>query len=509
MKYSRNLGIAVFFIATVMLLSTSLFLTSLSISDADPSTYVIVPILMIPLFVLFSAKTHPDPHVEKRDIAIGSLMFAAFIVLVFFSRFYFSFFFASFRIDLLLLPLAIASIAVLLFGTKDIGKFKGVLLYALFASPPVLFFVMNSYGAFTSLNTVIVYGLLKTVMSGAQYVAPITIIANGYYIGIGQECVSIGIFMALALFLVPIAYLYKGRDSSKVAWVASGIALLFVLNVARMLFVSYEWLAYGPSSVVAQIHAYAGGVLFMLSIVAMVLVAGRYGLSLAPNIRVRKIRKHASKESLGRWSLAIALAFSLVYLCATLGYANALNVPPIPLANEAALNVSNPGIAHSLTETLQSSGYYYLAMVGQNGTYAIVDMTNDTISLSSPITVIVADPSEPVIKDVEGNGTIRSAFEFLNRNGIQEEVSDILSNGTESFVYRTEMPFVMANMSSSIAGIYVIIPGNVVRDSGCAASYDGAYAFALNSFDAGRYNQTEWGDSLKALCISDKIVWSQ
>src|SRR5271157_1589082 len=216
MRYDGKLGIAVFLIAAVVLLSTSLFITPLSVSDTDPSTYVIVPTLMLPLFVLFSAKAGADPCVGRRDILIGSAMFAAFILITSFLRFFLSFFFVSFRVDLLLLPLALASLAVLLFGTENLGKFRGVILYALFASPPVLFFILKSYNAFTSLNTVIVYGLLRPFVSGVRYVAPMTISANGYYIGIGQACVSIGIFIALALFLVPIAYLYDGKDSKKV-----------------------------------------------------------------------------------------------------------------------------------------------------------------------------------------------------------------------------------------------------------------------------------------------------
>ncbi len=247
MRYDGKLGILVFLIATVVLLSTSLFITPLAVSDADPSTYVIVPMLMLPLFVLFSLKAGADPDVGRRDVAIGSAMFAAFILLTLFLRFYFSFLFLSFRMDLLVLPLALAALAVLLFGTRNLGKFRGVILYALFASPPVLFLLLESYNAFTSINSVIVYGLLRPFVAGVKYVAPITISANGYNIGIGQACVSIGIFIALALFLVPVAYLYDGKDSKKAAWVASGVALLFAFNIFRMLFVSYEWLAYGPS----------------------------------------------------------------------------------------------------------------------------------------------------------------------------------------------------------------------------------------------------------------------
>lgn len=507
MGYGRNLGMLVFLIATVVLLSTSFFITPLSVSDTDPSTYVIVPTLMIPLFVLFSLKTSPDPRAGKRDIAVGVAMFAAFMLLTVFLRFYLSFFFVSFRVDLLLLPLALASLAVLLFGIENLAKFRGVVLYALLASPLVLFPIINSYNAFTSANTVIVYGLLRPFVSGVRYVAPITISAGGYYIGIGQACVSIGIFVALSLFLVPIAYLYDGKNSKKVAWVASGVALLFAFNIIRMLFVSYEWLTWGPSGIIALIHASAGVILFYIAIIAMVLAAGRYGLTLMAKGKARKTRK--PRGSRGLWPVPIALALSLVYACATLNYAGALNVSPLALSNGVAFNFSDAAIAHSVAGTLGGGNFTYLAMVSQDGSYVFLSLTNKTINASAPVVMIMARPGGNIINGIVNNGTVRGRFEFLNDNGASEEVRDVVSNGTEFFVYGTDVPFVLKDLSSSVAGVYLIIPGGVLRGTACGSEQYGPYDIALNLFNAESYNQTARGNALRALCVSERIVWSR
>lgn len=506
MRYDGKIGIAVFFVAAVVLLSTSLFITPLSVSDNDPSTYVIVPTLMIPLFVLFSAKAQADPHVGKRDIAIGTLMFAAFLLITLSLRFFLSFFFVSFRVDLLLLPLALAALAVVLFGTENLGRFKGVLLYALFASPPILFLLIRSYGAFTSLNTVIVYGLLEPFVSGIRYVAPIAISANGYYIGIGQACVSIGIFVALALFLVPIAYLCEGRDLRKVAWVASGAALLFALNILRMLFVSYEWLSHGPSEVIALIHASAGVVLFYAAIIVMVLLAGRYGLTFGGG-KARKRQKR--KGGAGLWPIPIALALSLAYACATLGYSGALNVSPLALSNEIAFNFSNAGIAHSVAGLLDGRNFTYVTMASPDGTYVFFDLSNRTISASEPVVLLVSRPSQDIMGRIENGSTVEGRFGFINANGASEEVDEVVSNGTEFLVYRTDVPLALGGLSSSIAGAYVIIPHGVLQGAACAPVSYGPYDIALNAFNVASYNRTARDDALKALCISDSIVWSQ
>ena len=506
MKYGKNLGILAFFIATIVLLSTSLFITPLSVNDADPSTYVIVPILMLPLFVLFTHRTDPGPKVGRKDILIGSAMFAAFILLTLFLRAFFSFYFVGFRVDLLVLPLAIAALAVLLFGAENLPKFKGVLLYSAFSSPPILLFIMESYSAFTTLNTLIVYGLLKPLISGVQYVAPIAISANGYYIGIGQTCVSIGTFMALALFLIPIAYFYDGKNSRKVAWVASGVALLFLLNLLRMTFVSYEWLVKGPSDIVALIHMYAGSVLFCAVVIAMMLAAGRYGLTAGEKAKGR--RKRNLGAGLGPQAVTMALAFSFLYAYVTLGYAGAINVPSLTLSNQVPFNFTNAEIEHSVTSLLNDGNFSYFTMTSQDGTYGFMDLTNGTVNASEPIILIMARPDSRISGAIENGSTVVSRFGFLNKEGVDEDVSYVVSNGTGFYLYHTSMPFVLKGMSSSVAMVYLIIPSAVLRNEACAVDPTGLYDTALNAFNAESYNRTAWADSVNALCVSERIVWS-
>ena len=272
MRYTGNTGIAILTIAILLLLVSSVYITKFEISDTDPSTYVIAPLLMLPVFSIFMLKNKASPRIGKKDLVIGAVTFAAFLLLILYLRFSLSFLFVSFRVDLLLLPLAIAALVIILFGLENLGKFKALMIYALLASPAVLLPIIKAGGGFTVFNTVIVYGLIKPFVSGIAYSAPITIRAGTYSIGIGQTCVSLGIFVAMALFMIPVAYFYKGRARAKILWVASGVLLLFVLNVARMLGIAYYWLAYGPSSTVLLVHTFIGSLLFYLAIIAMLLL---------------------------------------------------------------------------------------------------------------------------------------------------------------------------------------------------------------------------------------------
>ena len=81
----------------IILLASSFYITPAGISDTDPSTYVVVPILMLPLFVLFTFKSEMEPKVKRKDILIGIALFAIFLSLTVVLRILFSFYFISFR----------------------------------------------------------------------------------------------------------------------------------------------------------------------------------------------------------------------------------------------------------------------------------------------------------------------------------------------------------------------------------------------------------------------------
>ena len=507
-KYGMNVGIAVFFVAVLVLLVSSFLTTPFSISDTDPSSYIIVPLLMIPLFVLFSAKTRPEPHVGARDLAAGSAMFAAFVLVSLFARFYLSFLFASFSVDLLLLPLAFAALATLLFGLDSISNFRGLMLYSVFASPAVLFLILNSYGAFTSFNTLLVYHFIKLFAPSASYIAPLAISANGYSLGIGQACVSLGIFVAMALFLVPIAYLYSGKNRKKVVWVSSGVALLFVLNIVRMLGVSFAWLTYGPSSIIALVHASAGVILFYIAIAAMVLVAGKYGLSLAkegPTAK-RKGKKESGNGGIYLCAILLALAFPALYLLTTANVSVSAPTSPIILANRVAFNYSNKEVESSVAGMIGGSNLTSLSIASPTGDYVLFDLFNKTISVSSPVVMQMSGPNPAVLKNIESNDTVAGKLEMVSATGISETVLDVISNRTTFVVYGADLPLALQNSSSTVAGTYIVIPPGVLRNSTCSAGYSAAYYLLLNGPDGGSAHATVRRNMLTALCISEGIV---
>jgi exosortase/archaeosortase family protein len=507
MKYNRNRAILILMIAVVALLATSFYITPTTISDTDPSTYVVVPLLMLPLFILFTFKLKFEPKVEKKDALIGIAAFALFIALTVLLRIYFSFYFISFRIDLLLIPLAIVALVSMLFGAKNIGKFKAAMFYSLIASPAVMSPIASASGAFTQINTIIVYNLVKPFIPSLEYAAPITISANGYSVGIGQACVSMGIFIALAMFLIPLAYFYNGKKINKILWVTSGVTALLLLNIARMAGISYIWLTNGPSQTALLVHTFLGVVLFYAVMAMMILISRFYGFDIGENLRKNDKKQKGRNTKINAAYVAIAIAFSLLYLCLTLDYSSALMISPISMAQRVTFNFTNIQVSRAIAAQINKNNFSSVVMANEEGTYAAFSMWNGTVDSANAIMLMATVPSRETTDNMLKNNTFLGYMNFFNRNGTTEQVYDIIAGGTEYIVYNTYLPLILENRSTVIASIYVAIPLSELPDVTCS-THDNIYSSLLNSFNPSSYNQTAVRKLSAADCVSNRIVWS-
>lgn len=506
MRYDRKVAAVLLLLAIVLILSTSLYITPTTVSDTDPSTYVIVPILMLPVFLLFSLKSRPEPRIGRKDVVLGVVLFAAFILLVLALRLYFTLLFVSFRMDMLLMPLAIISLVTLLFGVENVVKFRGAIVYSLLASPAVMYPILLQSNTFTQLNTLLVYWLMKPFISGVQYLAPITIQANLHAIAIGQTCVSIGIFIALALFLIPVAYFYDGKSGKKVLWVASGIALLFLLNFFRMLGISLVWLAYGPNATALLVHSFIGVLLFYIIIIVMMLISKFYSLGISK----RKVaRKRVRAIRISPLPALAAIVISLMYVLLTLNYATALVISPLSLGNRSLFNFNNSQMATAIHEMINRDNFSSFAIANTNGSTVIFSLINRSINGTVPIYLYFSTTNNnSITSGIEQQNKLLADMQFFNRNGNREYVYLVSSNNTDFIVYNTNLPFQLDNMSTATAGVLLVMHASQLPHIYSCNNYDPLYSSLLNLPNLSSYNQSATQTLLAAECFSDKLFWA-
>jgi exosortase/archaeosortase family protein len=310
MALSKKIAIASLLVAFLIASANSIMITNPSILDNNPSTYIIVVMAMLPLLIVFSAKEDIKPPRDLSSITFGLFSFLAYILLLSLSMVGLSFTFISLRIDALLMPLLLASFIMIIFGFEGLKKLKLLIVYSIFASPLLLIPIIQLNNVWTKINVGFIYGILKT--SGLPLVLSGFTIStlSGSIITVSNACVSIGDFIALIMFLLPVAYLYNGSFKSKFIWLAWGFTLMFLLNLARIFAIVVLWLYYGLQSSVLAFHIFAGEVLFYISIIVMVLIAGRFNLSVPKISTPKKSRKY--ELGYNPWRIATALAISVI-----------------------------------------------------------------------------------------------------------------------------------------------------------------------------------------------------
>ena len=260
---------AIIGIAFIIGAAITLAITAPTILDNNPSSYIIITMLMGILFIFFTIKDR-SPVVKGEYGVIGAaVVFLVYLMILSYAKGLLSFEFLYYRVDALLLPLLLLSIVMAVAGFRGIKRYSPVMAYLLFSSPILLLSILNSNNGLATISSGIVYNLLKlfganVIQIGMQILAP-----SGQAIGIAATSVPIGTFIAFIMLLIPVSYLYTGNPSRKTAWLGTGVILLFVLNIIRMVILSLAWVNASVTGSLLTFHSIGGSLIFYIALIAM------------------------------------------------------------------------------------------------------------------------------------------------------------------------------------------------------------------------------------------------
>ncbi len=438
------LGTLSFVIILAIALSVSIFITPLSISDSNPTSYIAVVMLMVLLFAIFSMREGLTVRPSMKGIIYSVSVLAVFFLLTSILRASLSFAFASYRIDALLFPLIILSIAFALFGGYGALRLRWLIIYSVFASPLLLIPILSFNGAFTSMNASLVYGFLK-LLDEPVLRNGLLIYASTQYtaITIASTCADIGVFIGMIMFLIPVAYLFDGRRANKALWLVSGVVLLFALNFVRMLIISLSWIYYGIGTAVSIFHIFAGEIIFYIVIIAMILIAYRYRLSLPRSMDMRRSRRTRGRDIADSHKvyrqIAAAAVIGLVFFVISTPYLSSYYVSVNSFYN-GMVKPTNSSLYLGYLAALRVPDNYSVSSLGyeRNGTIAF-SIKNDTDNQTS---YAIADSSTYPIPSgyiTRGTGLVDSGRYILN-DGIALGFGKTVSNGYEFDVNYISLP---------------------------------------------------------------------
>ncbi len=504
----KAIGISALLAGFLLASINSIAITGLNISDSNPSTYIIAVMLMLLVAIGFSIKYAPDPELKKSNIAIGLALMAVYLLILSYARGAMSFLFISYRIDALLFPIILSSLITLIFGIRGLRRMKFLVIYSVFASPLLLLPTFQLSPPFTAFNAYVVFDTLKAIgipvlKSNLTIIAP-----SSAQISIAQTCADIGAFIALVMFLLPIAYFYSGRMINKLKWIISGVALMLALNVLRMFGVAVVWAYYGIGAAIGTIHLFIGEVLFDIAIIAMILVSGRYGLTIHANVKKRRgITKrergtHVLEKGTVRIAMAVfalAVAFGSVAYFASAPYAK-LTMAPISNFTSGE-HISNFTASVSLVKSLEASRSNITIVESGMHTVIAAMRTNsspNTGAGSIAIGKAYANANVGASGGLFNNSMAFDRHALILKNGIVIHAFEEISNGSTFSVNYFSLPYRIGGRYITLS--YEIISNDTAAQGGCSVSTEGANYFESALYD---YATGYFGDPYKyVLCPS-------
>ena len=199
-------------------------------SPAEPASVAcIVPILAIPLFVAYSRRTADEPEIYDRDVdyVVGITLLCAALALLGPVRRHMGLAFWVHRADLLSLPIFVAGVAAILFGTRLAWRVRVPLLVLLLAWPPI------TRATATALAAGIEPVVVRSVYALASGAGSARIVPSGVFAGQAVLSVKPAVFVTAVLMLAAVLALTIGlacrtRTPRRcIAFVVASCALAF------------------------------------------------------------------------------------------------------------------------------------------------------------------------------------------------------------------------------------------------------------------------------------------
>ncbi len=478
--------------------------TNLNIQDTNPASYVIVVMLMIFLFLIFLLKEDLKFEFKLKNIIAGSLLFLAYILVVSYLKVISSFKFYIYGLNALLLSLFLASLIIIIFGFDGLKKLKYAVIYILFASPLILMPLISLNSLFTSANAHLIYYALKLMN--------IPVLNNGLIIYslynkaaeiiIGTTCTNIGAFLALVMFLIPIAYLFNGKLKNRFAWLGTSIILLLILNLIRMLAIAITWFYYGATKGLILFHLSAGPILFYIIIIAMILFSYKFNL-IIPKINLKYISINYNNYLL--IPIIFVLGFSFFNLVAL---SNSINNSISPTqfinSNSILLNRSlniNTSLDLQLINTLKQTNMTVTSL----GSVELENITGLSFKLNNKTGNIFIFASLANSKEYVFNKSINN-FVYILKNGVSVSSHNLISNNYSIILNQFIKPYKINNSTYTFVNFLVFANYSDVKK--CIFNYNNKNIGFSNYFEAEVFNLIAYHkiNEEETICAGYKIA---
>lgn len=300
----------------------------------SPLAYLgLVPVIALGIAALRTQPRRGEPVIEDRqvDFIIGIPLLAAAVGIVLFLPQRMSTLFWYYRIDLLSLPLFAAGAIALLIGVRTLWRCRLAIAFLALAWPlPYVWALNRGLDHFTGLTL----GALHAIVRHLPVAAPIAggdgsqfLVGHGahaFQVSVASACAGADSFLGFLLVGGAFLGFLDGGRMRKLGWLSCGLALVYTLNLGRILLIFWAGGAFGETFAMDGLHPFIGLVLFCAGVGLMVVALPAFGLRVRP--AAPRSPQRSSASAAPRWLATSGLRTAGVLLAITatvLGVANA------------------------------------------------------------------------------------------------------------------------------------------------------------------------------------------
>jgi exosortase len=234
----------------------------LYIDDTDPYSYraVIPPMFLITLIFFYRDDLKVDKDAKKFLLAVPFFVISVVLLLKADT-------FSSYSLDALSLPFFIAGCILLFFSISAMRRLLFLILYLFLLWTPLLQPIISTQQSLTNFTSDVVGFPINLFGFPIQRDGNIFYSSSNITLEVVPECVSLSSIIALFCFLLPFAYVARGKIINKIAWLAVWVIGGWVLDVMRITAVLIIWYYSGVSTALQVFHSLGWNILFDLTLI--------------------------------------------------------------------------------------------------------------------------------------------------------------------------------------------------------------------------------------------------
>lgn len=294
-------------------------------SDSPDFVLVLIPLLAFPQIALDLRAARRDGEELGVNLALAAPLFAFLATLLVILPAKLSYAYWLYRLDLLAVPVFVATAVLLLFGFPALWSARRGVLLLVLGWPPLVDTIIRATAvplADAQAHIVRVLALPFGVAgSGTQFVFP-----DGHILSISTACAGlVGVFAGGAVGGV-VALAADGPPLRRLGWFALVIGLALAGNAVRLAIVVVGGATVGTGTAFGLLHATVGMVVFAGSFGVALLLLPRFGLELHVPRSLKgtslPLRRHGAASALGTLAVVALLALGLTASNVTPGLFN-------------------------------------------------------------------------------------------------------------------------------------------------------------------------------------------